>query len=230
MQFVEYKRRPLDAPYFCCATLKKQSKKCSYAPRFKCDDKWFCKLHIPKCTTILEQSNCSICLEKCDSKKTKCNHIFHAKCIYVWLQKHHTCPVCRFALKDPYPSETNQFNYFSELVNLRVEIGFSENAFQYPSGYVEIDPFQTKLSINSKDVESMVIENRYNWASNQRLVDIMKHEYTNLWYHMVNTTLWDAHHIVFDDGDTEEVDDLRDHQAMLHDKLQPFYHKYNICI
>ena len=40
---------------------------------------------------------CSICLEYIldDLHKTKCNHIFHNKCINDWLNEKNTCPLCR---------------------------------------------------------------------------------------------------------------------------------------
>jgi hypothetical protein len=40
---------------------------------------------------------CPICLE-CDDQcftTLKCNHMFHTKCIKIWLRNHNTCPYCR---------------------------------------------------------------------------------------------------------------------------------------
>jgi hypothetical protein len=54
---------------------------------------------------------CSICLEFLDLKCieiTNCHHIFHAKCIYPWIQKCIWCPNCReniddfLCIKNPY--------------------------------------------------------------------------------------------------------------------------------
>ena len=40
---------------------------------------------------------CPICLECDDDSFTKlnCNHMFHTKCIKIWLRNHNTCPYCR---------------------------------------------------------------------------------------------------------------------------------------
>ena len=45
---------------------------------------------------------CSICLDIIKNKysKTFCNHIFHNECIYKWLRKKDTCPICREIIKD----------------------------------------------------------------------------------------------------------------------------------
>lgn len=43
-------------------------------------------------------ANCIICFNELglDVKRTsKCNHIFHRKCINRWLYGNNTCPVCR---------------------------------------------------------------------------------------------------------------------------------------
>jgi len=44
---------------------------------------------------------CSICLEKInklEKYKTKCNHLYHIKCINKWLKINNTCPICRTEL------------------------------------------------------------------------------------------------------------------------------------
>lgn len=43
---------------------------------------------------------CSVCLETLTANKVimpkhSCEHAFHAKCIYPWIQQHDTCPICR---------------------------------------------------------------------------------------------------------------------------------------
>ncbi|KAF5188097.1 E3 ubiquitin-protein ligase ring1-like [Thalictrum thalictroides] len=47
-------------------------------------------------------TNCSICLEEFEvgSKLTRmpCLHTFHGKCISLWLEKSHSCPICRFKM------------------------------------------------------------------------------------------------------------------------------------
>jgi len=57
---------------------------------------------LPKVTIAAEQTelNCSICfddfkLEETETRKLPCNHLFHEKCIFPWLQINGTCPVCR---------------------------------------------------------------------------------------------------------------------------------------
>jgi len=52
-----------------------------------------------------ETKECSICLERFQigqdlSWSTKCNHIFHHKCLVTWLMKHDECPCCRIKIID----------------------------------------------------------------------------------------------------------------------------------
>ena len=45
-----------------------------------------------------EEKECSICYESCCNKATtqlECGHEFHTKCIFTWLSKNNTCPLCR---------------------------------------------------------------------------------------------------------------------------------------
>lgn len=46
-----------------------------------------------------ELDGCSICLEELSAGHEvydlPCSHLYHKKCIHVWLQKHRTCPLCR---------------------------------------------------------------------------------------------------------------------------------------
>lgn len=50
----------------------------------------------------IEKPNCIICIADIEMKaKTlliPCGHMFHESCIKEWLEKHNTCPVCRFEL------------------------------------------------------------------------------------------------------------------------------------
>lgn len=63
---------------------------------------------------ILEATNkeCLICLEEQKigswACKLQCGHLFHRNCVAEWLEKHCTCPVCRFEL------ETDDSAYESE--------------------------------------------------------------------------------------------------------------------
>lgn len=64
------------------------------------------KLDKTKCKTKdngeLELPNCIICISNIelnsDTLLLPCGHMFHEECIKTWLQKHNTCPVCRFEL------------------------------------------------------------------------------------------------------------------------------------
>ncbi|XP_049782484.1 uncharacterized protein LOC126184158 [Schistocerca cancellata] len=56
---------------------------------------------------ILEKSDdteCSICLIADDGLfvKTKCKHVFHKKCVDIWLRENDTCPMCRSNIKRIY--------------------------------------------------------------------------------------------------------------------------------
>ena len=45
------------------------------------------------------ETTCSICLTKINHLamivKTECDHLFHAKCLFCWLNEKPTCPCCR---------------------------------------------------------------------------------------------------------------------------------------
>lgn len=56
-----------------------------------------------------KESNCPICLQAfqrsdlvtCSTKSRKrdhCGHLFHKECLEIWLQKHPSCPCCRYEL------------------------------------------------------------------------------------------------------------------------------------
>ena len=54
--------------------------------------------NLKKCNKIHQtRGNCCICLDDILSniKTTKCNHIFHKKCINNWLKEKNECPLCR---------------------------------------------------------------------------------------------------------------------------------------
>jgi Ring finger domain len=76
---------------------------------------------------ICENQNCedcSICLQKFDSDHDKvrslpCCHKFHENCIFIWLQSHVTCPICRFPLKEYESDEFYSSDVFCELKNFQ---------------------------------------------------------------------------------------------------------------
>ena len=49
-----------------------------------------------------EDHDCSICFEDCKKKgcELECGHRFHTKCIFKWLSKNDTCPLCRGEVKE----------------------------------------------------------------------------------------------------------------------------------
>jgi hypothetical protein len=65
------------------------------------------KLPVVKVTAddLIEETNkeCVVCLELQTlgtlACKLPCGHLFHKECVASWLQKHCTCPVCRFELE-----------------------------------------------------------------------------------------------------------------------------------
>jgi len=46
--------------------------------------------------------DCGMCMEKLSNtcRKLKCGHIFHTKCIDLWLSQHCICPGCRYVLSE----------------------------------------------------------------------------------------------------------------------------------
>ncbi|CAK5067206.1 unnamed protein product [Meloidogyne enterolobii] len=47
----------------------------------------------PECK---QNENCTICFSEYTSPvKLKCSHIFCSECIRTWLDREHTCPICR---------------------------------------------------------------------------------------------------------------------------------------
>lgn len=100
---------------------------------------------------------CSICLcniNNTQAKKTKCNHIFHEKCLKKWFQFKNTCPLCRKILKN-----TITVNLFLDsihykdikLVVKQKKIIFKlSNTQQYVIGYTTIK--RLKLNYNTMDI------------------------------------------------------------------------------
>lgn len=62
-------------------------------------DKTYCK---KKDDGELENPNCIVCMTdiemEAETLMIPCGHMFHIQCIKIWLEKHNTCPVCRFEL------------------------------------------------------------------------------------------------------------------------------------
>ncbi|GAB4845516.1 hypothetical protein Ancab_038921 [Ancistrocladus abbreviatus] len=53
-----------------------------------------------------QDGSCAICLEKLTAKEEEaevlrlpCSHVFHGGCILKWLERHDSCPLCRFVLR-----------------------------------------------------------------------------------------------------------------------------------
>lgn len=58
------------------------------------------------------EGKCSVCQEKfqlrAGARQMPCDHIFHPDCIVPWLERHNTCPVCRFQLPTGSPSRSRR--------------------------------------------------------------------------------------------------------------------------
>lgn len=54
----------------------------------------------------LELPNCIVCVSDIEigasTLMLPCAHMFHSQCVKIWLEKHNTCPVCRFELPKQY--------------------------------------------------------------------------------------------------------------------------------
>lgn len=64
----------------------------------------------------METNKCCICfykIKKTQKKTLTCrfNHEFHQKCIWKWLVKHDTCPLCRENVS-VYPSTNCEYNEY----------------------------------------------------------------------------------------------------------------------
>jgi len=64
-----------------------------------------------KMVTVLEEDKCVVCLEPMlagsKAKAMPCGHKFHDDCLTSWVQKHNSCPTCRF---DEMKSEKRHFD------------------------------------------------------------------------------------------------------------------------
>ncbi|KAK7282516.1 hypothetical protein RIF29_11358 [Crotalaria pallida] len=50
----------------------------------------------------MEMERCSVCLEEfvggTEVSSLPCKHVYHGECITRWLQRSHTCPLCRYSM------------------------------------------------------------------------------------------------------------------------------------
>lgn len=60
---------------------------------------------VPVNSLLSSNDMCVICMRHFAStttrlfvKRAKCAHVYHADCLNRWLEKHTTCPMCRFPL------------------------------------------------------------------------------------------------------------------------------------
>jgi hypothetical protein len=51
-----------------------------------------------------DNTNCAVCLDPFhlseQARQLECGHIYHRRCIFPWLERRHTCQICRFEM--PY--------------------------------------------------------------------------------------------------------------------------------
>lgn len=102
----------------CCA-IKKDGVQCGLKATCEGD---MCKRHFniqKKKTeqTAFEETNteCPICYEVITAKTrdvTSCNHMFHKKCLSMWLAAHDTCPCCREPILPPLEVIKGQMQRF----------------------------------------------------------------------------------------------------------------------
>ena len=78
----------------CCAKINIKYEKCSSC-NFKNHMKKLCHEVIDKCPICLDP------IYDNDSQiKTKCKHLFHRKCLYIWKRRNNSCPICRTKLPE----------------------------------------------------------------------------------------------------------------------------------
>ena len=87
-----------------CCQITNGGTRCKFAGKQIHDMRSYCTRHFNKLSLTFVDidifENCSICYKVlCTSSmiKTKCDHVFHEKCIRLWLKKSEedTCPLCR---------------------------------------------------------------------------------------------------------------------------------------
>jgi E3 ubiquitin-protein ligase RNF115/126 len=74
---------------------------------------------------VKAKETCPVCTDAFELKEKvlqmPCKHIYHKDCLIPWLERHNTCPVCRFELptdekeekkNEPAPQQQNFFNFF----------------------------------------------------------------------------------------------------------------------
>ena len=84
---------------------------------------------LPSLTITQEQLDfsCAICfddykLAETNVRKLPCNHLFHERCIFPWLQINGTCPVCRARIRssdagNEEPNASESASNFGKLMN-----------------------------------------------------------------------------------------------------------------
>jgi|AntRauTorckE6833_2_1112554.scaffolds.fasta_scaffold71391_1 hypothetical protein len=138
---------------------KKSGKQCKTKPRFGN----YCSKH--KKWSILKNKKsdiCTICIEIINKNKkiTKCNHLFHSKCLDKWLTIGNTCPLCRTELieKQTYHNHDDEYSLDEDDIS-------SEEFFNVLPNYLRNVTIKTDWervliftdSIDSIDTTTMVI-------------------------------------------------------------------------
>jgi ElaB/YqjD/DUF883 family membrane-anchored ribosome-binding protein len=86
----------------------------------------------------LEKLDCSICLEKISDSIviTKCEHVFHEKCLTTWLDKYLTCPLCRTVCRDKKDEKKDEKISLDEIIAILNSITSDSlnNDLQLPQG------------------------------------------------------------------------------------------------
>lgn len=57
----------------------------------------------PSEVVLSTTQECCICMDNETTQSWSylpCGHLFHASCVSIWFARHHTCPVCRYDLRD----------------------------------------------------------------------------------------------------------------------------------
>ena len=73
---------------------------------------------------------CSICFtnvkKKTQMKQLKCDHKFHMKCIWKWLVKNPSCPICRVSV-NKFPEYDCPYNEYVHYVNAYMDKNKNDN-------------------------------------------------------------------------------------------------------
>jgi E3 ubiquitin-protein ligase RNF115/126 len=64
------------------------------------------QVHVKK-SELGEHADCAICQDEYEENdrcvQLPCKHLFHPKCIEIWLKMNGTCPICRHSIADNSP-------------------------------------------------------------------------------------------------------------------------------